>query len=285
MCRCLDPDERLFKIDDLAGIRQRVAEIEEFWEGDKRFPFGICGAMWYGTPVVSDVAHHRIKWRYGVEFEFEFHRVSEDGKTEVEDYPRLAAIIANDYIGRVTKWCRGGITEDHSLDRGWEVILPAMSIAKASNIIQLIVLDQHIRPYLRHGGNAAMHVTVDPFDTVEQQKAFHDFWDHPDFFDDFYGFTGRRETSYTRRRKWLKGWKGQDGFMKPDTLKRHYHRCNVRRNGAMEVRVFQVFYDDYVGVMVAQLTFVDQVNKLIRKGIYDYDEIKKQVKKKWGMKC
>ncbi|MDO4698474.1 MAG: hypothetical protein Q4A60_07365 [Pasteurellaceae bacterium] len=281
MCKCLSPDERLFQFDDKERLEQRIKQLEEKWNGNKRFPCGICGAMWYGTPVVGDNSHSRIKWRYGVEFEVEFHRVTTDGETEYDDFYRNMAIIANDYLGSVTKWGHGGITEDHSLDRGFEIILPAMSITKSTNIIQSILLDYHIRKYLRHSGNASMHVTVDPFDTIKQQKAFHNFWDHPDFYDDFKGITCRDENGYCRRRKARRNWRGADGFMKPDTLQTHYHRCNVRKNGAMEVRVFQAVYD--VDQITKQLMLVDQVNKLVRKGVKDYEEIKNIVQMKMSV--
>lgn len=278
MSKCVNPDERLFKLDEHQGIEQRVAEIEEYWRTKKRFPFGICGAMWYGTPVTRDEAHHKIKWRYGVELEFEFYRLSTDGTTEYGDYPRLAAIIANHHLGLATRWGHGGITEDHSLDRGFEVILPAMSTTKVLEMLTPIFEDRHIKPYLRQGFNAAMHVTVDPFETKEQQVAFHDFWDHPKFFTHFMSVTGRDEVPYCRRRK-RKSW-GEDGFMKPDTLERHYHRCNVRHNGAMEVRVFAAQYD---GGMPSQLRLVDMVNRQVRRGIYDYETIRKYVYGKYGM--
>lgn len=272
MCRCLNPDENLHQIDPqhATELTDHVERIREYWRTKKRFPFGICGPMWYGTPVVKDEAHHKIKRRYGVEMEIEFHRVTLDGETEYLPYYEQAAIVANNHLGLATKWGHGGITEDHSLDRGFEIILPAMSIRRIKRVLEPVLTDKHLYPFFRHGGNAAMHVTVDPFATPKQQKAFHDFWDHKDFFKYFILITDRDESSYCRQRKWAKEWRGSDGFMKADTLKSHYHRCNVRANGAMEVRVFQAQYSlDFL----SQLSLVDDVVKLIEKGVYAFDDL------------
>ncbi|OOH90929.1 hypothetical protein BMT54_03785 [Pasteurellaceae bacterium 15-036681] len=278
MARCLNPDERLFDCPDLREIRYRVNELSEMYEFYKldHFGIGLTGALWYHTPVAQENTFQNTKWRYGVEFEVEFQRVKEQENQEEQDLANYLAKIATSILDRRLETFQGGITKDDSLDRGWEIVLAAMSRNRIIKHIESVITDHHIQPYLRHNGNAALHITVDPFETPKQQRAFHDFWNAPTLFEDFPSLILRGENLYNKARTYIR--KREGGFMKNDTLRSHYHRCNVRDNGSMEVRVFQAIYD--LDILKQQLYMVHIVNFLVRKGITSYIEISYYINKK-----
>lgn len=297
MSKCLKPDERLLECPDREDIIHRVEELEEIYS---YFKIGIYsnlgmgrleGASTHLTPLIYTNIKN-MEW-YGIELYIEFHRVAEMADREWDSYSEYVAKIANSILDRgcftpyfaeenIEKSSGGGIREDRFLDRGWEIALPSLPIDKICEYIQAVISDRHISPYLRHNGNASMHVTVEPFDTPEQQIAFHDFWNNYSLFPDFYEVIRRLSSAPdTKQRRAYKFRK--DGFMKADVEWEHIHRCSVRKNGAMEIRVFQAVYD--IEVVRNQLLMVDIVNKAVRDGEIDYDAIKRrvyeQLKLKW----
>lgn len=279
MCECLNPDERLFKYNNLKALDKFIQDNTEYYENTVTPVLGwrkLCGAMLYGVDAVYKKTHSPVKWRYGIELEFEFHRCYADKEQgELENLQiKLAKVVNILLVDKLKHFSAGGggVVEDHSLDRGWEVILPAMSPAKIVETMSPVMSNEFIKPYLRHGGNAALHVTVDPFDTPEQQRAFHNFWNDTEFYDDFFNVTHRWGNGYTKRR--VVSHRGK--ALPADTRKTHYNRCNVRKNGAMEVRVFQAVYED--AVLYRQIMLVHWVNKAVRKGELSYGRIKKFLK-------
>lgn len=274
MARCKNPDEKLYQSDCVGALGKYVATLQELHQNNRKWFYnGICGALWYHTPVVW--ANHidtRTKWRYGIELEVELHRFGENGE-EFDHIPNFTAMVAWDVLTKQVKPHQGGVTLDESLDRGWEAVIAPFSPQRAANIAAAIYNHPFIRPFLRHFGNAALHVTVDPFETWEDQRAFHDFWNDPRFFDDFLCVTHRFGNSYCRPRQVT-----TVGFMKPDQLTHHYNRCNVRENGAMEVRVFQAVY--MYEVTLQQIRLVDIVNRAVRRGVRRYEDLRKLVCKR-----
>lgn len=263
-------------LDVVKHIRQAVEDEEELYPvGNKRFPFGLIRAMDQSTPVVHSDKFHKVKWRYGIELEIDFYHQYVNGE-EWTDFADHMAKLANAYLGCSTKPYEAGIVRDGTVDNGWEIVLAAMSIQKVLAVIGPIINDHGIASHIYPGGKAALHVTVDPFDTPKEQRAFHDFWDHEDLFKRFISIIGRDETAYCERRGG-RVIKNPRTFMKPDTLRTHYNRCNVRNNGAMEVRVFKASYD--IDTIHRQLKMVDAVNKAVRSGVYDYDGIRDFIKR------
>lgn len=268
MGKCLVPDERLLKIERplYNQLREFVGELR-VKHADNRpwFNFGLCGPLLYHTPVALPESFAKNKWRLGVELEVEFHRVRVDDD-ELMPYYHHAANIAWDVITTHVNPHQGGITYDQSLDRGWEIVLGAMSKRKILSLLSGVINNKYIRPFIRHGGNAAMHVTVDPFLTHEEQRAFHDFWNDDRVTIDFFTVVQRESNRYCKKRL-----KPITTGPKRDVVSERYHRCNIRSNGAMEVRVFQAVYK--IDVIKQQLDMVDVVNRCVRSGGRTYEEL------------
>lgn len=236
-----------------------------------RFPFGLAGPMWYHTPVVTPDGFHNVKWRYGVELEFEFFELVRPtlNYSPWFDFKTLSAELANHLLTLTTKEYEAGITEDSSLVSGWELVLGAASIKTIMKRLAPILTDRDLKPYFNPCDGAALHVTVDRFDSVEAEYAFHDFWDNDNTFKLFADIIQREPNGYCKRRA-RKSRKFVKYRMKPDG-RNHYWRCSVRGNGALEVRVFKADYT--VRGVYRQLQMVHAVNMAVRRGVYDYDEL------------
>lgn len=274
---------KLYNCPEHKQIEQWIDEYTEFFENTVTPMLGhteLTGPQWYHTPVTYRSPSSRATWKYGIELEIEFVRVTRDGGvSEWEDFPDRAAKIAKiTLVDKLKHFAAGGggITLDDSLDRGWELVLPPLSRQRAVLYTFYVYHHIYLYPYLRRDGNAALHVTVDPFDTWEEQHAFHDFWNDAQLFEDFGRIIGRDENGYIRRRNRKKLL--QNKFMKADKLRNHYHRCNTRNNGAMEVRVFKAIYD--IHKMQTQLDMVHLVNKAVRMGVHSYEELKNYLQKR-----
>lgn len=274
---------RLYDCPDHERIEQFIADHTEYFESLVTPILGstaLTGAQWYHTPVTYRGSPSKATWKYGIELEIDFVRVTRNGGVcEWEDFPdRTAKIAKITLVGRLKHFASGGggITLDDSLDRGWELVLPPLSRVKASSLAQYVYKHSFIYPYINHDSKAALHITVDPFDTWLEQHAFHDFWNDGRLFDDFIGVIGREETGYIRQRKRKKTMRNK--FMKADDLKDHYNRCNVRGNGAMEVRVFKAVYNKEV--IDNQLEMVHCVNVAVRRGLHTYEELKNYLQKR-----
>lgn len=253
----------------------RVDELRTIWKkrGLNRIvpSAGLTNVMSYHTPIAWVEKGDKAKWRYGVEYEIELHRL-EDVNTGGEWVlgQELLGIVARAYCDVHFRKYAGGVTRDQSLDRGFELVLPPLTIPKIIEACMGLVNDPYIRAAIKEESNAGLHVTVDPFETATQQRVFHDFWNHDNLLHDFSLIIRRKEGAFCTQRKVFAKKRG--GWMKPDTRKTHYNRCNVRENGAMEVRVFAAVYDE--DLLRDQLLLVDAVNRAVKNGLYDYDEIK-----------
>lgn len=236
-----------------------------------RFPFGLVGPMWYHTPVVIPDKFHNVKWRYGVELEFEFFDLVRPTLNYAPwfDFRTLSAELANHLLTLTTKEYEAGITSDSSLVNGWELVLGAASIKTIMKWLTPILTDRHLRPFFRPCDGAALHVTVDRFEEVEAEYAFHDFWDNDNTTNLFSDVIQREPNGYCKRRG-IKTRKFVKYRMKPDGHN-HYWRCSVRSSGALEVRVFKADYT--VNGVYRQLQMVHAVNMAVRRGVYDYDKL------------
>lgn len=252
----------------------RVGELETIWKKRKLNRIlpesGLSQVMSYHTPIAWVERGSRNKWRYGVEYEISLHRLEdEDTGIEWEVGQFLLGKIARAYCDTHFRKYAGGVTRDQSLDRGFELVLPPLSITKIIEACMGLVNDPYIHVALKESETAGVHVTVDPFDTIEQQQAFHDFWNDDRLYDDFLDVIGRAEQKYCKKR--IKLSRTRSGWLKPDTRKTHHNRCNVRENGAMEVRVFRAIYNRVA--LRRQLALVDLVNKAVRRGMTSYTTI------------
>lgn len=254
----------------------RVAELKTIWKKRKLnriIPgYELTGIMPYHTPIAWVDRGVRAKWRYGVEYEIQLHRLEDPHTcTEWEMGQELLGIIARAYCDVHFRKYAGGVTRDQSLDRGFELVLPPLTIPKVIESCMGLVNDPYIRAALdEKAAMAGLHVTVDPFDTPQRQRAFHDFWDHANLLFDFGYIIKRWDRKHSKPRENVA--LTRTGWMKPDTRKTHYNRCNVRENGAMEVRVFQAVYEEHL--LHRQLVLVDAVNRAVRRGMTEYDDIK-----------
>lgn len=236
--------------------------------------YGLVGAMAYHTPVAWVEKGRKTKWRYGVEFEIDLSEI-------VLDVDHSLWVGGLEYVRRIISHVlhlrlddhEGGVTRDNSIPAGAEIVLVPMTRKEIISHLGAVMNDRHVRPFLKDSDNAALHVTVDPFDTIEQQRAFHRFWNDDSFFRDFASVTGRQENGYVKRRE--RARYKPDGWMRQDTVNDHYYRCCVRHNGAMEVRVFKAVYDERK--IKEQLDLVHKVNKLVRDGVGGYENIKKRI--------
>lgn len=255
-------------------LEWRVAELETIWKKRKLNRIlpsaGLSRVMAYHTPIAWVEKGSRIKWRYGVEYEIALHRL-EDGDTgeEWELGQELLGKVARAYCDTHFRRYAGGVTRDQSLDRGFELVLPPLSIPSIIHACMGLVNDPYIKAALNEFDTAGLHVTVDPFSTFEQQQAFHDFWNDDQLYEDFLDIIGRDEQKYCMKR--TKPPRIIAGMFEPDTLRTHHNRCNVRNGGAMEVRVFRAIYNE--DALRKQLVFVDLVNKAVRRGMTSYTEI------------
>lgn len=274
---------KLKKCPDHQKIVKFVEDNTEYYENTVTPLLGsiaLTGAQWYHTPVTYRGSPSKATWKYGIELEIDFERVTRnEGISEWTEFADYTAKIAKiTLVGKLKHFAAGGggITLDDSLENGWELVLPPLSRVKASSLAQYVYKHPFLYSYIRHDSKAALHVTVDPFDTWQEEHAFHDFWNDGRLFDDFVGVIGREETGYIRQRKRKKTMRNR--FMKADDLKNHYHRCNVRSNGAMEVRVFKAIYNKEV--IDAQLEMVHCVNVAVRRGLHTYEELKNYLQKR-----
>lgn len=234
--------------------------------------YGLVGAMPYHTPVAWIEHGRKTKWRYGVEFEINLAEIvlGETQSLWANGLEYVCRVISHILYLRLADY-EGGITKDNSIPNGVEVVLVPMTRKEIIAHLEAVMNDRHIRPFLMEEENAALHVTVDPFETIEQQRAFYRFWNDDRFFHDFAGIVGREENGYIKQRK--KPHYNKEGWMKADTIDDHYYRCCIRENGAMEVRVFKAFYDKKK--IKAQLDLVHQVNQLVRNAVSGYSTIKR----------
>lgn len=284
MTKCMFPDETLYDYPLITPLVWRIKELMTIWKRCKLNRLvpsaGLTNVFSYHTPVVWIENGSKGKWRYGIEYEIELKRILDpDTGSEWENGQIFLGCIAKAYCDLHFKKYAGGVTADASLDRGFEFILPPMSIHKIVEHCMGIVGDPYIKAALHdEPRNAGTHITVDPFDTSEQQRAFHDFWNNDNLYVDFGDTIRRWERKYCKKRITIS--RKRDGWMKPDTRKTHYNRCNVRDNGAMEVRVFQAVYEEHL--LYRQLILVDAVNRAVRRGITTYDDIKKYANKSGG---
>lgn len=253
----------------------RVDELKTIWKKRKLnriIPgYDLTEIMPYHTPIAWVEKGSRAKWRYGVEYEIELNRLEDPHTgTEWEWGHVLLGCVARAYCDVHFRKYAGGVTRDRSLDRGFELVLPPLTIPKVVESCMGLVNDPYIRAAIKEENEAGFHVTVDPFETAKQQRAFHDFWNNDNLYYDFTSTIRRGERKYCKQRTTVSRTRG--GWMKPDTRKTHYNRCNVRENGAMEVRVFQAVYEEHL--LHRQLVLVDAVNRAVRRGMTEYDDIK-----------
>lgn len=268
-------DVELQKYPLAQALKWRVSELQTIWikrRLNRIVPgMGLSGAMSYHTPIAWLSKGSKAKWRYGVEYEIELHRLeNEHTGEEWEQGAYLLGVVARAYCDVHFRKYAGGVTRDQSLDRGFELVLPPLTIPKVVEACMGLVDDPYIRAALKEENEAGFHVTVDPFDTPEQQRAFHDFWNNDNLYYDFSYTIRRGERKYCKQRTKVSRTRG--GWMKPDTRNTHYNRCNVRENGAMEVRVFQAVYEETL--LFRQLVLVDAVNRAVRRGMTEYEDIK-----------
>lgn len=245
-----------------------VAGLSNEMKCHRAFPFGLVGSLMYHTPVVDITRIPPAPRRYGIEFEVEFHRLShENGDDEWKTYPQHAGKIANYLLADEVYDRTGGVTSDMSLDRGWEIVLGPRSIESAILTIDKVINHEFIKPFLRHGGNAALHVTVDPFDNPIDGRVFHNIWSNDDFCKHHAATISRHPNKYCKRRL----VEVVDKPLRADALLKRNNACNVRKSGAMEVRVFQAIYD--VEHLYNQLKLVQRVDQAVRKGLHTVTEI------------
>lgn len=268
MGRTLLVDTTLIPCANKKEIITYVAGLRDEMTDHRAFPFGLVGSLMYHTPVVDIMKSPTTPMRYGIEFEVEFHRLSNDNDgDEWKSYQLYAGKIANYFLADEVYNRTGGVTSDMSLDRGWEIVLGPRSIESAILTINKVINHEFIKPYLRHGGNAALHVTVDPFDNAIDARVFHNIWSNDEFCKHHEATISRRPNKYCKHRL----VDVIDKPMRADTLSKRDNACNVRNNGAMEVRVFQAVYD--VECLYNQLKLVQRVDRAVRKGLHTVTDI------------
>lgn len=276
--RCAIPPTKTISSERVKRFTRRLRKArEQHQTPTTRFPFGLIGPLWYHTPVARPDKFHDVKWRYGVELELEFYELVQPF-TSYKWFisSELLAELANHLLTLTTKDGEAGITEDSSLVNGWEVVLAASSIKTVMKRLTPILTDKDIKPFISPNTTAALHVTVDRFDTIEEERAFHDFWDNDKTFDLFSDIIQRKPNGYCKQRN-KKPRKYVRQRMRPDG-RNHYWRCSVRSNGALEVRVFKADYK--VEGLYRQLQMVHAVNMAVRRGVHDYDELCKVTRNK-----
>ena len=163
---------KLKKCPDHRKIAKFVEDNTEYYENTVTPLLGstaLTGAQWYHTPVTYRGSPSKATWKYGIELEIDFERVTRnEGLSEWTEFADYTAKIAKiTLVGKLKHFAAGGggITLDDSLENGWELVLPPLSRVKASSLARYVYTHPFLYSYIRHDSKAALHVTVDPFDT------------------------------------------------------------------------------------------------------------------------
>lgn len=217
-------------------LRRSYGEINR-WKAD-------VGVTLRHTMEIHRDKHSKAIYRYGVEVEMEF-----DPQYNLHHI----ALIVRNTMRCLYKDNAYSVQEDSSLKHGFEVVTAPMTYQTLLNMG--LIFDDDIVECLSYEDTAGLHITVDPFDDLERERLFFNFFNSPAVAMEFEPLIGRKPNWYCKFRQLT-------GDLNP--IKDHNYAVHMRENRAMEVRLFAAptkFHE-----FQRRLHFVHYVNMQIRKG-------------------
>lgn len=217
------------------------------------------GTLVYHASEVHVSAYSRAKYRYGAEIEFDFKFRGQENL-----YP-TAVVVRN--LLRTTLGERAySVQRDESLACGFEVVTAPLSLNTMQKL-QVLFDDEDVMKCLdKRTATSGLHITVDPFETREQERRFFDYFNNPRHIGALEKVIGRLPNKYCRFRELRNGLR---------VIKDHKYIVHVRKNRALEVRAFKSpnTWDEFW----QRLMLVHKVNKLVRETNLSGSEIHKKI--------
>lgn len=219
------------------------------------------GTVLYHTNEIDPHSHSQAKYRYGVEIEMDF-------KFRGEENLQPTAIVVRNLLRTTLGKSAYSVQRDESLACGFEVVTAPLSLQLLKKL-RVIFDDEDVMTCLN--GNAltsGLHITVDPFQTREQERRFFDYFNSPRHIGELEQVIGRLPNRYCKLRHLRGGMR---------VIKDHNYAVHIRSNRAMEVRVFkspaswETFWQ--------RLMLTHRVNKLVRETDLPVAEIHKKIKR------
>lgn len=217
------------------------------------------GTLVYHASEIHVSAYSRAKYRYGAEIEFDFKFRGQENL-----YP-TAVVVRN--LLRATLGERAySVQRDESLACGFEIVTAPLSL-NAMKKLQVLFEDADVMKCLdTRTPTSGLHITVDPFETREQERRFFAYFNNPRHIGALEKVIGRLPNKYCRFRKLKNGLR---------VVKDHKYIVHVRKNRALEVRAFKSpnTWDEFW----QRLILVHRVNKLVRETNLSGSEIHKKI--------
>lgn len=217
------------------------------------------GMLIYHTTEVCNIAYSRAKYRYGVEIEFDF-------KFRGEENQQVTAIVTRNLLRTALSKNTYSVQRDESLACGFEIITAPFSLNTMKKL-QVLFDDEDVMKCLdKRTDTSGLHITVDPFETREQERRFFDYFNDPIRISELEKVIGRSPNKYCQFRDLKNGLR---------IIKDHRYIVHVRKNRALEVRAFKSpnTWDEFW----QRLLLVHRVNKMVRETDLSVDKIHKKI--------
>lgn len=217
------------------------------------------GTLSYHTREIHHTTHSRAKYRYGVEIEMDFKFFSDAAL-------QTTAIVVRNLLRTSLGEKAYSVQRDESLACGFEVVTAPLSL-KSLKKLQVIFNDEDVMTCLHTQTlTSGLHITVDPFQTREQERRFFDYFNNPRHIGELEQVIGRLPNKYCQFRDLRSGMRA---------INNHNFVVHIRSNRALEVRVFKspASWEQ----LWQRLELTHKVNKLVRETNLSAGDIHKKI--------
>ena len=217
------------------------------------------GTLVYHTGEIHRSAYSRARYRYGVEIEFDF-------KFRGEENLQPTAIVVRNLLRTTLGEKAYSVQRDESLACGFEVVTAPLSLQTLKKL-RVIFDDEDVMTCLHTQTlTSGLHITVDPFHTRAQERRFFDYFNNPRHIGALEKVIGRLPNKYCQFRDLSGGM---------CTIKNHNFVVHLRKNRALEVRVFKS--PNSWEQLWQRLELTHKVNKLVRETNLSAVDIHKKI--------
>lgn len=259
MCEIVNLTPKLLKQlkkQEVAYLTSRVVNEHYAEEPWKMMAYGVMlrhtnMVQYERTPGVAN---------YGVEIEYDLRPT--DYLTKEELKKCIAAGVRHDLIH--AGWGNNfSVEEDGSIPNGFEIVLGPRPLDVVRRTLLMVLNGSSLPTFTNYDSDkVGVHVTVDKYPHEWQKVLFMDVWNHPWLHTIYHRLIGRKPNEFCRLM--TKDKKGK-------YIKDEYGIVKERDNGSLEVRAFR--NSGHPGVTMTQVSFVAEIDRIIRQGVNDIDEV------------